>query len=86
MLDYITAENRLSCENMILFIFIGTINTSVNSVIRHKILIYFTGNSLQCGISSYDYYVESKYTPDLPGFFVLLSAHVKTAVYQGMFI
>ena len=29
-------------------------------------------------------YVESKYTPELPGSFVLLSVHVKTAVSQGM--
>ena len=29
-------------------------------------------------------YVESKYTPELHGIFVLLSVDVKTAVYQGM--
>ena len=29
-------------------------------------------------------YAESTYTPDFARIFVLLSAHVKTAVYQGM--
>ena len=29
-------------------------------------------------------YVESTYTPEFARTFVLLSAHVKTAVYQGM--
>ena len=29
-------------------------------------------------------YVELTYIPELQGFFVLLSAHVQTAVYQGM--
>ena len=31
-------------------------------------------------------YVESKYTSELQGVYVLLSAHVKTAVHQGMFM
>ena len=31
-------------------------------------------------------YVESTYTPQIAMTFVLLSVHVKTAVYQGMVI
>ena len=30
------------------------------------------------------YYIESTYTPEFARTFVLLSAYVKTAVYQGM--
>ena len=32
------------------------------------------------------HYVESTYTPQIARTLVLLSAHVKTAVYQGMVI
>ena len=50
------------------FILIETINKSVKSVLRHRRLIYFTGNFFQCGISSYNQIMSSKHIPPkLPG-------------------
>ena len=50
MPHFITAESGLPYY---LLLKIEAINTSVKSVLRHGILIYFTGNFFQCGIYSY---------------------------------
>ena len=39
---------------MDILVLIETINTSVKSVLRHRLLIDFAGNFFQCGISSYN--------------------------------
>ena len=42
-------------------ILIETINESAKSVPRHRILIYFTGNFFQCGISSFNQIMSSQH-------------------------
>ena len=44
-------------------ILIETINKSVKSVLRYRILIYFTGNFFQCGISNYNQIMSSQHIP-----------------------
>ena len=49
-------------------ILIENINKSVQSVLRHRILNYFTGNFFQSGISSYNQIISSQHIPPrLPG-------------------
>ena len=66
MLDLITAENGLSYGLLWKWysIFIEAINTSVNSVLRHRILIYFTGTFFQCAtvtVHQFFYILHSSY-------------------------
>ena len=62
------------------------INTSVNGVLRHKSLYYLTGNFFRYGISCYIYNMSSQIYSLVAMVFELLSATVKTAVYQGKVI
>ena len=99
MLHFITVENGLPYF-LLWKILIETINKSVKIVLRHRILIYFKGNFFQSGISSYNKIMSSGVLAALKELihplvlrnkpstivrsFVLLSAHVKAAVYTGM--
>ena len=49
-------------------ILLETIKKSVKSVLRHRILIFFTGNFFQCGISSYNQIMSFQQIPPLIGF------------------
>ena len=44
-------------------ILIENINKSIKSVLRHRILIYFTGNFFPSGISSYHQIMSSQHIP-----------------------
>ena len=65
-------------------IFIETTNISVKSVLRHRTFIHFTETSSNVVFRATARLCRVKICPRIARIFVLLSAHVKKAVYQGM--
>ena len=62
MLVFITAENGLPFWLLSEIGIVDIINSPVTSVLRHKILIYFTWDVFKCGISYFIYIMSSRNT------------------------
>ena len=59
----------ICCEKLIFYLNWNHQQICEECSLRHRILIYFTGNFFQCGISSYNQIMSSQhnYTTELPG-------------------